>query len=444
MGLIFEERESRNLEFKSLLPNFHSLIKTCVAFANGLGGKIVIGVDDKTREVIGVNDATRNRMYDEFPNSLYDATSPSLLVEIYEKNFDDLSVIIVDVPFSIKKPVFIKSEGLPKGVYLRAGSNTRRASAEYIEELMRENKRLHFDEESVQTDIDILSPALLKAVLQKTDTERLLAEKIITRIGNHTQKLHPTVSGVLLFCETPEVYIPEAFIYCTRFIGVDGREIIQSEEIRGHLGKQVDNSFALVKAWLMRDYQLFGAKLQGKSIIPEAALREAIINAVIHRKYWIPGAVKIALYDNRLEIFSPGNFPGLFDLNNLGDGTTYLRNPHLARIARRMGLIEKLGTGIRLMFESCAKAGITKPVFLEGADSVKVVFSFSPAEKTHSSDDEKLLAFFKTRKEAKLAEIEKYLRASRNTATRKLNSLIKKGKIRREGRGPAVKFILNY
>ncbi len=95
------------------------------------------------------------------------------------------------------------------------------------------------------------------------------------------------------------------------------------------------------------------------------------------------------------------------------------------------------------MFESCAKAGIAKPVFLEGADSVKVVFSFSPAEKTYSSDDEKLLAFFKTRKEAKLAEIEKYLRASRNTATRKLNSLIKKGKIRREGRGPAVKFILN-
>ncbi len=277
MGPVFEERESRNLEFKSLLPNFHSLIKTCVAFANGVGGKIVIGVDDKTREVIGINDATRNRIYDEFPNSLYDATNPSLLVEIYEKNFDDISVIIVDVPFSIKKPVFIKSEGLPKGVYLRAGSNTRRASAEYIEELMRENKRLHFDEEPVQADIDILSPALLKTVLQKTDTERLLTEKIITRSGNHLQKLHPTVSGILSFCETPEVYIPEAFIYCTRFTGVDGREIIQSEEIRGHLGKQVDNSFALVKAWLMRDYQLLGTKLQGKSIIPEAALREGLL-----------------------------------------------------------------------------------------------------------------------------------------------------------------------
>lgn len=61
-----------------------------------------------------------------------------------------------------------------------------------------------------------------------------------------------------------------------------------------------------------------------------------------HRKYWIPGAVKIALYDNRLEIFNPGNFPGLFDLSQLGDGTTYLRNPNLARLARRLGLVEKL------------------------------------------------------------------------------------------------------
>ncbi len=443
MRPIYPERESRNLEFKSQLPNFHNLIKTCVAFANGTGGIIVIGVNDKTREIIGITDAIRNRIYDELPNSLYDATSPSLLVEIYEKRFDDISIMIIDVPASIKKPVFIKNEGIPKGVYLRAGSNTRRASSEYVEELMRENKRVHFDEEPIQTDIDILSPALLKSAFQKIDPGRLITEKVITRAGNHTQKLHPTVGGVLAFCEMPEIYIPEAMIHCTRFAGVDGRNIIQSEAIQGHLEKQIDNSFSLVKAWLMRDYQLFGAKLKGKSIIPEIALREAIINAAIHRKYWIPGAIKIALYDNRLEIFNPGNFPGLFDLNNLGDGTTYLRNPHLARIARRIGLVEKLGTGIRLMFETCAQAGIAKPVFLEGADSVKVIFSFLPAEKIHSSDEEKLLEFFKTRKEAKLAEVEHYLRASRNTATRRLNLLIKSGKIRREGRGPAVKFILN-
>src|SRR5690348_11951419 len=106
MKYIFPDRESKVLEFKSKLPNFSNLIKTCVAFANGVGGKIVIGVDDKSREILGIDDAIRDRVYDEFPNSLYDATSPNLLAEIYEKRFDDLSVIIIEIPNSIKKPVF--------------------------------------------------------------------------------------------------------------------------------------------------------------------------------------------------------------------------------------------------------------------------------------------------------------------------------------------------
>lgn len=148
----YPERESKTLEFKSKIPNFYNLIKTCVAFANGIGGRIVIGVDDKSRKVIGVDENIRNRIYEEFPNSLYDATRPNLIAEIYEKRFDNLSVIIIEIPYCNKKPVIIKSEGIPNGIYVRAGSNTRKASQEYIEELIRENKRIHFDEEPIQVD----------------------------------------------------------------------------------------------------------------------------------------------------------------------------------------------------------------------------------------------------------------------------------------------------
>ena len=112
---------------------------------------------------------------------------------------------------------------------------------------------------------------------------------------------------------------------------------------------------------------------------------------LLHRKYWVLGAVKIALYDNRLEIFNPGNFPGLVDTNNLGDGTTYLRNPNLVRIARRFGIIEKLGTGIKLILESCKKADLKAPEFIEGADSVKIVFHFLPVKVSSSSEEDNLL-----------------------------------------------------
>ncbi len=408
--------------------------------AIGVGGKLVIGVDDKTKIIVGIDDAIRDRIYDEFPNSLYDATSPSLLAEIYEKRFNDVSVIIIEIPYSIKKPVFIKSEGMPNGIYLRAGSNTRKAAQEYVEDLLRENKRINYDEEHVLADTDILASVNLKRVFKRIDKDVLVSEKIIIRSSANSEKYYPTVAGALLFCEKPSLYIHEAVVRCTRFLGIDGRDIIQTEEIEGPLEQQIETSFQLIKSWLMREYKLFGAKLQGKMIIPEVALREAIINALIHRKYWVP--VKITLYDDRLEIFNPGNFPGLLDLKHLGDGTTYLRNPHLARIARRFGIIEKLGTGIRLILESCKKAGIRRPEFIEGADSVKVIFYFMPAEDLYSSDEDKLLALFNLKREIQLREVEKYLNVSRNTATRKLNQLIKKGKVRREGKGPSVKYVI--
>lgn len=424
MPTIFPERESRILEFKSQLPNFQNLIKTCVAFANGTGGKIVIGVDDKTRALVGVSIDTRDRIYDEFPNSVYDATMPALLVDIYEQAFDDGHVIIIDVPSSIRKPVCVKKEGIPAGIYLRAGTSTRKATPEYVEELMRESKRMHFDEEMIQEDTKILSDILLHKIFKKIDMRQLLAEKITTTSSIGGKKYYPTVAGVLGFCESPEHYIPEAMVVCTRFLGKEGRDIIQSEEVRGNLEEQIETSFQLIKSWLMRDYHLIGTKMQAKTIVPEIALREAIANALIHRKYWIPGAVKIALYDNRLEIFSPGEFPGLVDINNLGDGTTYLRNPTLARIARKLGLVEKLGTGIKLMIESCRKAQIKRPEFIEGADSVKVIFWFLPSNEGMQDDIQKLEAFFVMNPVASIGDVSQYLGVSRNSATRKLNELI--------------------
>lgn len=438
--MVIAERESKTLEFKSRLPHFSALIKTCVAFANGLGGKIMVGVNDKSREVIGVDEATRNRLYDEFPNSLYDATSPSLLAEIYEKRMGEKSVLIIEIYASHKKPVFVKAEGSMEGVYLRAGSNTRRANREYIEELHRENRRIFFDEEVVHAEQVPLSPLLLEKAFGKYDEARLIAEKVLTRLTPSGQKVLPTVSGLLMFGDAPEVALPEAVIYCTRFKGIEGRDIIQTEEVSGHLVKQAELSYELVKSWLLREYYLHGATLKAKTLIPDIALREVIINALMHRKYWITGAIKIALYEDRLEVFSPGGFPGLLDVNHLGDGTTYLRNPTLARLARRLGLIEKLGTGIRVMIESCDKAGLRRPEFIEGADSVKVVFRFLPGLSVKKLDQGELLALFEMKDKVSLKDVESMLNVSRNTATRRLNQLIEAGKIKREGKGPAVRY----
>lgn len=443
MFMIYPERESRHLEFKSELPSFLQLIKTCVAFANGVGGKIVIGIKDETREIIGIDDDIRNKIYDEFPNSLYDSTSPGLIAEIYEKNYGEVNVLIIEIPHVLKKPVFVKKEGLPKGVYLRAGSNTRRANEEHIEELMRENKRTTYDEEPIQASIEILSEDLINKIYSKAGTANLLSEKVIIQSSATPKKYCPTIAGTLWFCENPDTYIPESHLRCTRFKGINGREIIQTEEIRGNLRNQIETGFNLISSWLQRNFSLKGTILKGKMIIPEEALREAIINALVHRKYSIPGAVKIALFENRLEIFSPGIFPGLVDINNLGDGTTYLRNPIIAKIARRTGYMEKLGTGINLIFESCKAVGLKPPEFIEGTDSVKVIFYFLPDVSGKNIDEENLLKLFLMREEVNISDVMRSLNISRNTATRKLNKLVESGKLKRIGKGPAVRYLLS-
>ncbi|MCH9634427.1 MAG: hypothetical protein S4CHLAM7_11780 [Chlamydiae bacterium] len=439
----FDERESKVLEFKSSLPKFEVLIKTCIAFANGVGGRIVIGVEDITREICGINEKVRNRIYDDFPNSLFDSTSPGLLAQIYEKNFDERSVIIIQIPSILKKPCFNRKEGLPKGVYLRVGSSTRRATEEYVEDLMRESRRMSYDEESLHLSIKIFSNELLSFFFGQTQTKRrLISEKVIVQSSANSEIFFPTVAGVMHFCDNPEEYIPEASILCTHFEGVKGRNIIQTQEITGNLEQQATTSLKLIESWISRKFTLQGVKLASKPIIPHSALREAVINALIHRKYFIPGSIKIALYDDRVEIFSPGSFPGLVDVNHLGDGTTFLRNPNIARLARKLGLVEKMGTGIRLIFDSCKKAGLRIPEFHEEGDFVKLIFFVQPSKHPQTSDEESILELAKIRTDLSISEIMNYLGVSRNTATRKLNLLIVQKKLIRTGKGPSVRYNL--
>ena len=438
----YPEHESKFLEFKSKLPPFATLIKTSIAFANAAGGQIIIGVEDSNREIIGVSKHDKKRIYNDFQNSLYDSTQPNLYAHIYEKNYNDESILIIDIPAGLRKPYFIKSEGMRKGTYIRVGSSTRKASEEYITDLSREASRINYDEEPVNADAGILSKELLKAYYQKPVTKkRLMVDRLISNQYANREKICPTITGVLMFNEEPQLFIPESIIICTRFRGDEGRNIIFTEEITGSVPEQIEDSLQLVKSWLMRDYELKGAKLVGQMPIPLKALRESIINAVLHRKYSIHGAVRVSIYDNRLEVFSPGCLPGLIDINYLGDGTTYLRNPNLARIARKMNIIEKQGTGIKLIFDQCKDAKIKKPEYREDGDFVKLIFYFSPDVSNDQDLEVVLLDMIKRNGYVTANDVMNICDVSRNTATRRLNQLIKKKKIKRVGHARGVKYL---
>lgn len=438
---VFPERESKLVEFKSALPSFDVLIKTSVAFANAAGGRIIIGVEDASYEIIGIDDHIRTRIHEDFPNSLYDSVSPTLIAQIYEQNFGEESVLIIEIPPSPRKPYFIKKYGIANGTYIRVGSSTRKATPEYIEDLTREAQRICFDEELVSVSSEVLSSDLLKDFYHSRPIKkRLIADKILAQRPANSEHYSPTISGILLFTENPHDYIPEALIKCTRFRGTEGRDIIRTEDIVGSLDEQAERALRILESWLTSDYELIGAKLKGKLPVPKEALREAILNALLHRKYWIPGATKVAVYDDRVEIFSPGCFPGLVDINSLGDGTTYLRNPTLVRLAYKMKLIETRGTGIRLIYDSCKKAKIRQPIYHEEGDFVKIVFYFGPDKENYANEEQALIQMIKVHREVSAKQVAEYLSISHNTAIRRLNVLNTRKQIKKVGAGASVKY----
>ena len=183
---------------------------------------------------------------------------------------------------------------------------------------------------------------------------------------------------------------------------------------------------------------LKGIQLKGKHLIPPEALREALINALIHRKYSIPGAIKFGLFEDRLEIFSPGSFPGMISIKNLGDGTTFLRNIIISRIARKMRLIEKLGTGIRLIYDSCKKEGLKLPEYNEDGDFVKVTFFFQKAVTDISISTDIIFSLIEEKGVIKPRDLESHFNVSRSTISRKLRSLVENGSLKRFGKGAGV------
>ncbi len=436
--IIYPEREGKCVELKEKIPDFGALLKTCVAFANCAGGEIILGVEDSTRIVLGIDDTSRDRIYDDFPNSVYDSVSPALTPQIMERNIGGVEVLVIKIYPGTKKPYFLKSAGTPQGIWVRVGSSTRRASSEVVEELIREQRRVVFDEESSEHDRAVLSSELLHHFYGRTTSERrLMADHILVASGD---RLTVSNGGILMFCEKPQDYIPEAIVVCTRFAGVDGRNIIETTELSGPVPQLVDLALDFTLSMIERDYVLSGARLSGKYLVPAEAIREAIVNALVHRKYSIAGSVKIARFDDHLEIFSPGAFPGIISLANVGDGTTFLRNTVVARIARKMKLMEKLGIGIHIMIDSCLKAGLSAPMFSEDGDFVKVTFRFRKNTADAPIDRKQIIKIICAEGEIRPGALLHTPGMTRRSLSRMLSSLVKDGLVVRHGSGAGVRY----
>jgi ATP-dependent DNA helicase RecG len=162
------------------------------------------------------------------------------------------------------------------------------------------------------------------------------------------------------------------------------------------------------------------------------------MNALIHRNYFIKGPIKIAIYDDRLEVFSPRVFPGPIQIDHLNVGVTYIRNSVITRAFREMGHIEKLGSGFLVLFSSYRKMNLPEPLVHEGVGFVKCILPRPGRIQEVLGEEQKILQLLMLKNEIKAHDVISQLSVSRATANRYLKVLLEKNLIRKFGHGPST------
>lgn len=443
----YPENESVILEFKQTIPENDQIIKTIIGFCNGNGGKLIVGVAaDGT--IVGVPEQEIQNVMEYVNKSIFEASCPPIIPNIYAQRIGDASLLIIEVSPGMNKPYYRKSEGLDKGTYIRLGRSTARATADMIEELQWQARGKAYDAMPVHhaKEEDLDTTKILDFInkrnaipVEKVEYDALLSYHLIVQEHSVT---YPTVGGMLLFGKDPQRYFPEAFIICTHFAGTSGRQVVATVDATGTLFKQFETAYNFIVGQLHRSFTITGPKRDEKLEIPPTAIREVLLNAIVHRNYHVPGPIKVAIYDNRLEFFSPGVFPGLLKTNNLKMGLTYIRNGVICKVFREAGYIEKLGSGFIELFESYEKMGLYPPQVIEGDNFIKCILprpTFG-VEQPSQDDAQKILALFEIVEEAGISDIMKIFNLTRATAGRRLAELAEKNLLQPVGQGKATRY----
>lgn len=372
---LIQQGESKTLELKSRLPQRDQIAKTVVAFANTSGGKLVLGVDGQ-RQVAGVREDDIFTLQDQIASIIHDCCTPAILPEIYTANLQGKLVLVVEVFRGNLPPYYLKSEGKNHGAYLRIGASNRKADFDHVLELERQRRNQSFDEEicreqTLQT-LD-LSPLETRFAAQgkPLDQEKLKNLKLIQQEQGTTW---PTQGLLILLGLQPHVVTK-----CARFKGTDMSVFLDRKEYGGDLFTQLEQTEAFIKNHIHLRGEIKGLQRTDTYEIPETALREALINAVIHRDYCNQGRdIKVGIYDDIVNIVSPGGLPNTLTMETLLDGRSEIRNRVIARVFKELGYIEQWGSGIQRIKSACLAQSLAEPRIREKGDFVDVEF-YRPA-----------------------------------------------------------------
>ena len=390
--------ESKNIEYKVSVPDkSEKYMKTIVAFANTQGGRLLIGIDDKTHEIVGVDSVNLFQIMDSIANAVSDSCEPQIIPDIEPQTVDGKNIIVVMVEAGKNRPYYLKSKGKEAGTYIRVAGTSRLAYCEKIKELEMEGARISWDEltcvgynvtdeatEKLCKDIEAFrkKAGMTEHSVKK---EQLINWKILKQSEG---QLLATNAYVLLTSD----YFSFSKTQCAVFRGRDRAIFLDKREFTGPIYTQIEEAVDFVLRNIRLGATIDGLVRRERYELPPEAIREMIINAHCHRNLLDESCIQVAIYDDRLEVTSPGGLYNGLTYAEVMSGHSKIRNKGIANVFGQMGLVEAWGSGIKRIFSAAEEYGLPQPKVKEFDNMFRVeLFRGGDSMKRMTGTDDDIL-----------------------------------------------------
>lgn len=378
---LLSEREGTRLDFKQDLSSMKRVLETVCSFLNTAGGTLVVGIEDATRVVLGLDDVEKQE--EKLANAVASAIDPQPTVQLEIVTHEGRDLLLLRASYSAG-PFFIKDKGKEKGTFVRIGSNSLPASPEKVAELERARRMGAWDQEPMpgltRDDLDRQAIKRWLEVVGERPTDAKL--RGLGVLAEYAGQLVPTRAGIILFGREQAIHFPDAQIRCVQFRGADkSKPLVKSEDRDDTVLDGIEAAIRFIERNTDRIVRITArTQREELDLYPPPAVREVLNNAVAHADYAVEGAsIFVALYSERLEISSPGTWPPGFSREDFESGVSLRRNKAISRVLMRLGVIEGYGSGYDRVIAACREDGYPEPEWIENGPQIKVILRPHPA-----------------------------------------------------------------
>ena len=430
-------RESKTIEFKREYTE--NLKYEVIAFANTDGGTIYIGIEDDGT-VIGIENTDKTML--SITNMIRDSIHPdvTLFTDVSMIDIEEKTVIRIDILRGTERPYYIKGKGIrPEGIYVRQGASSVPASHAAIVKMIKETSSDNFEEAiSIEQTLSFskADEAFRNHSINFDDNNKRTLG-LIRHDGLYTNL------ALLLSDQCPHS------IKAARFQGTDKAIFTDRVEISGSVFQQMDEAYEYLQKNNRVSSEFKGLERVDHLDYPEEALREALVNAVVHREYAIPGPVLISIFDDRIEITALGGLTKELSIDDIMLGVSVLRNKKLGDIFYRLKLIEAYGTGIEKImrsYDNCSE----KPKIDISDNAFKITLPNQNYHKNTTSPkkeidyrEQTIMDLFREKETIARKDIQEALDVSQATAILLARDLVEKDILLKESGGKYLRYRLN-